>query len=1096
MSRHDTLDRPRAPEAVDLERQIAIRHVIGRGVVDLVETEHSREVALRTTSEIVPYEAIDNLPVAPPEDPGVLRVREHRQRELPPAAVAEVSQPITVGHIDLSDNAERKAHDIANRRIEDLKEVNNGRFLFHPKRIARNIWGYSATHRKIVNQTRERIIEAQDVNIVDEEFDENARKKYSKAIFNQFFNGSDEAIDTTAGENREFFAEDHEATVAMRDLYAEYARKGTNEHPAMTDDEFNDRVWQVRELMGEHESDTATGEVEQDNYLETARAVRGRIEHGEAVDDILEGFQLMRGEARSDARTEVHQTRTEELLDAYEKTRIGELVPSNVVAVAINIAGYVSMRGASAVAKLATLGGSALVVGAVAGVREGSDISKQRAQRERETFRGKEYENSTAREEALSEFEYERASVDDILERLGSFKERLSNAEDDNPTLVLRTINEIADIKVMKELSALKGIDLFDHGVSDDPTKYIEDRMKMAQLQSELKVLLQAGLRSQRDKVAEGGDRAILDMLGFADGDLTDEMLQAGIDSAIDDRVAEFQKTKLHEVEEKDEAFRKYRRYESLKKGVTVGASSLVAGAVIQEALSMVSSSRAGFVERAWGGQNVPDASNTLLNFRGNGVEVSHVSEKLSPTQITELQNQGSEVLEHHTTNYETVTGDMSVGEYGRMHPGELRGFDNVNFFDNNSRVSDLNELGGQLTRTPDGSVNMWDTMTSGGSFNAAGERIDMTRSDGNSFVMAFQRPDGTHDFKVFEYGQNVPKPYADMLYQNANGSWGFKGDGYIAFGQTADNSLNVAASIAGDGGPNTLTDVQKVPEVAYDYEIRTPVDRSTDVPPAVWLPGRSRLGNAQRPPRATPAPEPTRSANIEPIMPREPVRQRRSPVRGESVQAIESRDRQTAREAGWPLLDIQIGSGQNTSAEQWKAASTFVERARAEAAGDDITHLRRAAELAIEDGAGSEVAGLLSTLYAMNESRAGQSGRASTEEATTPNRERSTPQGRSGVETDTADIAARIGRMDDQVDTIMRLYMPEATKAGVTAAAQERIRQIYAGVVRQYGSDITDRTLTRRAAAEVHPDTGKSDDDLVRAMNWMNDRIRRSGSS
>lgn len=1108
MSRHERGGGSKEVEVFDPERLAVAQRDIGREAVDRTVVLHGshdvvpfgKELALPESGgkEVVPYEGAQNLPTPYRAEQGVLRIRDKEQRQLPPALVGEKPGPITVGHIDLSDNANRKAYDIADRRIEDLKEANSKRFLLNPKRIARNIWGYNAKHRKVLNQARKDIFRAQDVNIVDEEFDEAARKRYGEAIFDQFFNGSDEAIDTAAGENREFFAADHDATLAMRKLYAEYASRSTEDHPLMTDDEFNRRVGEIRELMGEHESETATGEVEQDNYLEAARAVRGRIEHGEAIDEVLEGFQLVRGESRADARTEVHQTKVEKLLDKYEKTRLGELVPSNVMAVGVSVGAFAATRGASTAAKLAFFAGGASVTGAIAGVRESGDISKQRARRERETFRGKEFVDSTKREKALSEFEYERASVEQIKGRLGDFKDKLESGEHDETT-VKEAIDELANIKLLKELSASRGIDLFDHGVNADPTKHLKDRLEVAQSQAELKNYLQKALQE--------GDATVLDAMGLDASDVEDEATIRGlVDAQVNDRVAVFEEVKLHEIDEKDTAFRKYRRREAFKKGASVAAFSLVGGVVAHEAIAMVSSQSAGLAERAWGGNNSTSAHDTALNkFIGRDeVRVSHTHENLSPDKISELRSQGSEVLSNNHTDYDTVTRSMNLDEYKAAHPEQLRHFNNVTLFDNNSSAPDQNELGGQLTRNPDGGVRVWDTMSQDGSFTAAGERLDMTNAQTNDFVMAFENPDGTHDFKVFEYGQEVPKPYADMLYQKDDGSWGFKGDGYVAWGQTSGDTLNVAASIGGDGGANTFTDVEKVPHVTYDYEIRTPVDRPLDVPPAVWSPGRSRLGNARRPQVEQPSEaEPSTELDRKPVMQEpsgEPSKELERATREPAIQektvtgaALESRERQVAREAGWPLLDIRIGTGQNISTEQWQLATSFVEQAKSELADDDeVAQLRRAAEMAIDQGADASTAGLLSTLYVMNENKERGNGARAETESSSSQRSGEAANPRVNTEADPQEVAGRISTLAADLDAVVSRESREAAQVGLTPEVLRQARGIYENVIRQRGASITNKTLARRAAAEVHPDRiGEEDGDLSRAINWINERLR-----
>lgn len=1118
-----------------------IQHELGKGAVSqAVElyVPHTELLRREASMDLARVEASEDQPQLPDGSRGLLQIEgRKRQKELPPVLVKEVAhEPIVVGHIDLSHNAERKAYDIADRRIEDMKEQNSKRFLLNPKRIARNIWGYNAAHRKVLNQTREAIRESQDVNSVDEEYDSEARERYSEAIFNQFFNESDEAIDKSAKEDREFFDEDHEAAVAAKALYAEFARAGTEDSPAMTDDEFNERIAEVRKLMHENAADTATGEVIQDNYLEAARAMRGRIEHGEAVEDVLEGFELMRGEARSDARTEVHKTKTDELLDRYERSRFGEVVPSNVVAVGVAAGAFVAAKGAGTLAKLAAFGGGAAVIGVIAGKRESVDISKQRARRERETFHGKEFIDGTKREQELSEFEHERVSADKLIENLAGFKEKLETDGFDEAT-IKASLDELANIQVLKDLSASEGIDLFDHGKSGDPTKHLQDRMQLAQSQAELKSLLSEAI--------DAGDTTVLETLGVNPDDLSDEYdSYDAVDAALDSRSSTFHEVKLRDISAKDAAFHKYRRKESIKKGAKAAAFSLVAGPLMQEIIAAGSSNSAGLIERTWGGNNSASAHNTMLNWSGNGSEtnVTHVQENLSPERIAELKSQGSEVIANNTTTYETVTSTVNASEYAAAHPGEMRHFSEVNLFDNSTEVFDENEQGGQLAREADGSVRIWDTMAVDGS--TRGETsIDMTNNENNVFSMAFKEPDGTYSHKVFEYGQSIDAPYADMLYEKDDGSWGFKGDGYVAWGQSSGESLDVAASIAGDGGPNTLTTTSEVPTVHYDYEIHTSTetDRTLDVPPAVWSPSRSRIGNARRPdteaipvaaspstevspvPPSTPAevaPESTsprqgpRELEGRPVQPElPPARSKELEVRGESIPterepsrpALESRERQVAREAGWPLLDIRIGTGQNVAPERWADATRYIEQIRTESpsATSELEQLRLAAELAMTDGADAETAGLLSTLYAMNE----VNGRTSSEQpeadferttsAETPTTEqentRSSEELRevSNTPEEIMDVTGRIQIFNKRLDTIMEFYGNEAERAGVRPDLLEEARTVYEDVIRQRGAGITDKSLARRAVAEIHPD--RADDDgteLIQAVNWINEHL------
>ena len=763
------------------------------------------------------------------------RIMEEMAEEAIEVAPVERQGHVTVGEIDVSHNAERKAYEIADRRVEELKEQNEKRSIFNPKRIVRTIWGFKGTHRSLLNQAREDIREAGDVNAIDEEFDARARRRYGEAIYEQFFNGSEEAIDTEAGEKREFFADNHEAAIEAKQLYVEFA-----ESDDMSDDEFNGRLQEVRRKMGENLSDTATGAVVLDNYLEVARAMRGRRQHGEAIDSVTEGFRLMRAEARSDSRTEIHRTKVDKVLDKYEDSRFGNIIPSQVLAVGISVGAWVATRGASTIARAAAFVGGGAVIGAVAGAREHAEITRQRAMRERETFRGKEYEeDGTKRERELSDFEYDRRNVDAILSDFDESLGRLREGDFDK-IVIDATLDRLAEVQTLKDMSAELGIDLFDHGVSGDPTKHLTDRMSMAEAQAELKVLIAQAI--------ENGDVSALDAFGLTDTSTVGDSAEFLSDILVR-RSEAFAEAYTVDVSAKDEAFRKYRRRESFKKGLKVGALSMVAGVAIQEAISMASGDSAGLVEQVWGGNDNVGAHNTMLGalHPSEQFTTNMVTRALSPQEIADLRAGGSTVIDHSTTSTRVIPGTESLQDYiDKLPQGDVRRFSSVELYTNKyPSYSDLNELGGQLSYGSDGSVSPWDTMKVDGSFNSNGS-IDMVAGP-NVFDIAIKQPDGTHLHKIFEYGQDVPKPWADMLYQKDDGTWGFKGEGYIAWGQTYGDHLDVAASIRGDGDPVLIDTTRTVEEVISKYEVITPVDAQVDFAPPIWFSQTERLGNARR---------------------------------------------------------------------------------------------------------------------------------------------------------------------------------------------------------------------------------------------------------
>jgi hypothetical protein len=666
--------------------------------------------------------------------------------------------------------------------------------------------------------------------------------------------------------------------------------------------------------------------------------------------------------------------------------------------------------------------------------------------------------------------------------------------------------------------------------------------MALAVSQAELKVFL--------DELLESDNADTYKAFGL-DGALPDgQMPSAVVDDAIESRLQSFKDERLKGINAKDEAFNAYRRRESIKKGAKVAAFSLVAGTVIQEVHATFSSDRTGLAEQAWGGNDNPGAHETWLGsaLPDQGGTVEHKDFYHTPQMIADLEANGHEVIENHTTTYTTVTEKITAAEYAQSHPGEMRHFKDVRLFTNNTERIDLNELGGQLGKGPEGTVRVWDTMTKNGSIDG-GDSLNMINRSNNVFTIALKQPDGTHIHKIFEYGQDVGKPWADMMYQKQDGTWGFKGDGYIAWGQSADETLNVAASIKGDGGPNTFDISNSIPEVKYDYEIRTPsMDQPTIMPGAVWAPGGSRLGAATRP---AGKPAAVTSQELVPLEPNPvgtesdrlpvPAQQNAEPdVIRESTpeqpfNEIETNQRKVAREAGWPLLELDISPNQNVSIEQWKVAAEFVQRSNELRPNitDPMGQLRAAIELAEQEGLDGETRGLLYGLYQINQADNKESGSPESETSRSEEQSSSSSDSRSGSSTQqqaqpqtaktsvddgnssesiprqstetqlppvNPEVTARMEEVNVLLDEVRNLRDPYnrdkyamASKAQITPELFEKARGIYMNVVRERGSELSTKLVLRYAAAAVHPDRGGDEDtlELYQAITWINEQLR-----
>lgn len=130
-----------------------------------------------------------------------------------------------------------------------------------------------------------------------------------------------------------------------------------------------------------------------------------------------------------------------------------------------------------------------------------------------------------------------------MVESLTAFKEKLETDGFDEAT-IKASLDELANIQVLKDLSASEGIDLFDHGKSGDPTKHLQDRMRLAQSQAELKSLL--------SEAVDAGDTTVIEALGINPDELSDEYdSYDAVDAALDSRSSTFHEVKLRDISAK-----------------------------------------------------------------------------------------------------------------------------------------------------------------------------------------------------------------------------------------------------------------------------------------------------------------------------------------------------------------------------------------------------------------------------------------------------------------------------------------------------------------------------------------------------------------
>ena len=105
-----------------------------------------------------------------------------------------------------------------------------------------------------------------------------------------------------------------------------------------------------------------------DNYEAIALYVRGQVEHGEALDNVMEGFKAYRAESREGARTGEILDLREKVADKLGvKSQLGRQAVAAVASVAMYAGGAVAK---SKAAQVFSFGGAAVATGVFAGLRE------------------------------------------------------------------------------------------------------------------------------------------------------------------------------------------------------------------------------------------------------------------------------------------------------------------------------------------------------------------------------------------------------------------------------------------------------------------------------------------------------------------------------------------------------------------------------------------------------------------------------------------------------------------------------------------------------------------------------------------------------
>ncbi|MCR4286324.1 MAG: polyhydroxyalkanoic acid system family protein [Candidatus Kaiserbacteria bacterium] len=485
---------------------------------------------------------------------------------------------------------EDQARDIAESRMTASKEELRGVKGFFEKIWKHNLAREYYRQREIAKSKAE--IQASK-NLFEGEggAEQHAHAEAMNAVVDRFVQEYEEAIHIDAGEERRKVgvenAEDTRLSTEVRALVKEYASGKIDEEG------FNaERSRIIAYATGLTGEQLASAVHHTDNMLEIAKQAKIAVEHGVSIDTIDQEIEIVIGKAKVGVRSEANMNRVDRIVAKMQASKLGRFVNETTIATGVAIAYTatvgISQRLASSRAfAWGTFGASALVGGAIAGMRESVRVEEERSQHSRERAKGEKNAPDSERREEMEQLIYKTETAKNLTESLRNIRDDLQDSAEFQTAL-----STLAQAESRIQLSDRERVDL----ISYTDFKSIErERLELDIARAEVKVKLR--------KIAETTGDVLPKERTFDDFytlllNIQESELRGG-----------------HEgMEKKDELFKKMKRRKIAGATAKAVLTGLVIGGTVQEVGAFMNSSQVGLAENALGMQgNRPPESVTAL---------------------------------------------------------------------------------------------------------------------------------------------------------------------------------------------------------------------------------------------------------------------------------------------------------------------------------------------------------------------------------------------------------------------------------------------------------------------------------------------------
>ena len=404
-----------------------------------------------------------------------------------------------------------------------------------------------------------------------------------------------------------------------------------------------------------------------DNYVEAAIAARENIEHGYAMENVMEGFAYINGEARRNVRTQEHRDNLDRITHALLSNRVTRFIPPEAIAVGVGAVANIGKFGASAAARFGFALGGVAVSGTMAGMKERARVTRERSVAQRRLAQGGKL-GDTKFDKQLGETIQEMASAEELTADLNSAMEAFNNenASEEERNRALNLLRaQLGRVEALVTISDRDGVDMIRYTNGDNET--IENqRLRMDIARAEARSLLLKNGVTQEELAR------------------TREYLER-----------DTYESKKDGLNAKEAAFRSLRRKRALKRAVATAVIGAATTLGTQELNAAFNDDVHGIWDHLTHHQDNDGATQTWL-AHAFGMEQSAttvetaISQGVDEATAAQYRNQEGFTVKEAGTRTVTENGQISQSEYLEQHGESLH----RNWFNNNTEAYDGNELG------------------------------------------------------------------------------------------------------------------------------------------------------------------------------------------------------------------------------------------------------------------------------------------------------------------------------------------------------------------------------------------------------------------